>query len=107
MFADDTNLFFTHENIRYLFQTVNKKLENINQWFISKKLSLNIKKTKNSFFHKAFQKEDNLLLSPKLVIKNYETKWTESIRFSCVLLDGKLSWKEHIKYTENKKAKTS
>ena len=40
MFADDTNLFFTHKDIRYLFQIVNQELENINQWFISNKLSL-------------------------------------------------------------------
>ena len=37
MFADDTNLFFTHKDIRYLFQIVNQELENINQWFISNK----------------------------------------------------------------------
>ena len=42
MLADDTNLFFTHNYIRYLFQVVNQELENINQWFISNKLSLNI-----------------------------------------------------------------
>ena len=29
-----TNLFFTHKNIRYLFQIVNQKLENIIPWFI-------------------------------------------------------------------------
>ena len=29
----------------YLFETVNQELENINQLFISNKLSLNIKKT--------------------------------------------------------------
>ena len=52
MFADETNLFFTHKNIRYLFQIVNQELENINQWFISNELSLNIKKTKYTFFHK-------------------------------------------------------
>ena len=51
MFADDTNLFFTHKDIRYLFQIVNQELENINQWFVSNKLSLNIKITKYSFFH--------------------------------------------------------
>ena len=43
MFADDTNLFFTHKDIRYLFQIVNQELENISQWFVSNKLSLNIK----------------------------------------------------------------
>ena len=51
MFADDTNLFFTHKDIRYLHQIVNQELEN-NQWFVSNKLSLNIKITKYSFFHK-------------------------------------------------------
>ena len=49
-FADDTNLFFTHKNIRYLYQIVNQELENINQWFVSNKLSLNIKKNKILIF---------------------------------------------------------
>ena len=31
MFVDDTNLFFSHKDIRYLFQIVNQELENINQ----------------------------------------------------------------------------
>ena len=50
MFADNTNLFFTHEDIRYLFQIVNKELENINQSFIPNKLPLNIKKNQNTHF---------------------------------------------------------
>ena len=31
MFADDIKLFFTHQDIRYLFHGVNQELENINQ----------------------------------------------------------------------------
>ena len=46
MYADDTNLFLTHKDISYLFETVNLQLERINQWFISNKLSLNVSKTK-------------------------------------------------------------
>ena len=72
MFADDTNLFFTHKDIRYLFQIVNQELENINQWFVSNKLSLNIKKPRYSFFHKPIQKENIPLLFPKLIINNQE-----------------------------------
>ena len=49
MFADDTNLFFIHKDIRYLFQIVNQEFENINQWFISNKLSLKMKKQKLIF----------------------------------------------------------
>ena len=45
MFADDINLFYSHQNINDLFSTVNSELECINQWFKANKLSLNIKKT--------------------------------------------------------------
>ena len=42
-----TPTYFLHTKvIKYLFQIVNQELESINQWFISNKLSLNIKKTK-------------------------------------------------------------
>ena len=51
MFADDTNLFYSHSNIDTLFKTVNKELNYINEWFKANKLSLNISKTKYTFFH--------------------------------------------------------
>ena len=38
-----------HNDVRYLFQIVNQELENINQWFISNTLSLNIKKQNTHF----------------------------------------------------------
>ena len=39
----DTNLFSERNDISVLFSTVNRELQNINKWFISNKLSLNIK----------------------------------------------------------------
>ena len=106
MFADESNLIFRHKDMRYLSQIVNQELENINQWFISNKLSLNIKKTKYSFFHKPSQKENIPLLLPKLTINNYEIQWTESIKFFRILLHENLSWKEQIKCNGNKIAKS-
>ena len=53
MFVDDPTYFLHTKILGHLFQIKNQELENINQWFISNKLSLNIKKTKYSFFHKA------------------------------------------------------
>ena len=100
-FSDDK--FFTHKDVRYLFYLINQDLENINQWFISNKLSLNIKKTKYSFFHKPSQKENIPLLLPKLIISNYEIQRTESIKFWGVLLYENLSWKKHVKNTTKKK----
>ena len=49
MFADDTNLFLTHKNISYLFETANLQLERINQWFISNKF-LQLERI-NGLFH--------------------------------------------------------
>ena len=97
--------FLRHKDIRYLFQIVNQELENTNQWSISNKLSPNIKKAKYSFFHKPSQKQNIPLLLPKLIINNYQIQRTGSIKFLQVLLDENLSWKEHIKYNENKIAK--
>ena len=105
MFADDTNLFLTHKDIIYLFETANLQLERINQWFISNKLSLNVSKTKYSFFHKPSKRDDIRLLLPKLNINNSEIERSECLRFLGVLLDGNLCWREYIKYIESKIAK--
>ena len=72
---------------------------NNKQWFISNKLSLNIKKTKYWFFQKPSQKEDIPLLLPKLITNNYEIQPIE-------VFGGFSGWKlkleEHIKCNENK-----
>ena len=46
MFADDTNLFCSHKNIKELFKIMNHELIKIQQWFNANKLSLNIKRNK-------------------------------------------------------------
>ena len=44
MFADNTNLFYFHKNIKTFFQVVNSELKLVNDWFLANKLSLNAKK---------------------------------------------------------------
>ena len=43
MFAGDTNLFYLSNDINTVFLKVNDELQKINEWFISNKLSLNVK----------------------------------------------------------------
>ena len=105
MFVDDTNLFFNHKDSKHLFTVVNNELVNIKDWFTANKLSLNVQKTEYLFFHKPSKKDDIPLCLPKLIINNYEIQRVESIKFLGVLLDQHLTWKEHIKLTENKTAK--
>ena len=56
MFPDGTNFFYSHENIKGLFYTVNSELEKIRQWFKANKLSIDIKKLTLHYFIKFFLK---------------------------------------------------
>ena len=105
MFADDTNFFFEHSNINTLFKTANDELIKINEWFLANKLSLNVGKTEFLLFHKSGKKYSIPSHLPTLKINNHDIERVNTMKFLGVLLDDNLSWKEHIKYLENKIAK--
>ena len=91
MFAVDANLFFVHKDKSAVSSTVNRELQNIIEWFNSKKLSLNVKKMKFSVFHKASKKDDLPLLLPNLFINNQVIKRQSSMKFLSILLDENMS----------------
>ena len=71
---------------------MNKELQNINEWFISYKLSLNVTKTsKFSIFHKASGRDYLPLVLPKLFINIQVIKRQSSIKFLGILLDENLA----------------
>ena len=92
-------------DIKHLCTVVNNKLINIKEWFTANKLSLNVEKTKHSFFSKPSKKDDIPLRLPNLVINNYLIQRQKSIKLLRVFLDQHLTWKEQVKLTENKIAK--
>ena len=97
MYADDTNLFYFNNDIETSFSIVNMELEKISEWFKANKLSLNIKKTIYTLFHKNSTKNDLPLKLPDLKIVNSVLKRQASIKYLGVMLDEKISWKEHTK----------
>ena len=56
------------------FDIVNIEFQKESQWFMSNKLSLNVTKTKYSFFHKPSKKDNIPLVLLKLSICNNEIK---------------------------------
>ena len=105
MFADDTNLFVSAKDIKQLFQTMTKELITIQNWFNANKLSLNVSKTKYSFFHSLFSADNIPLRLPELKIGNTVIKREENMKFLGVLLDENLTWRPHIKCIESKISK--
>ena len=105
MFADDTNLFLSHQNINTLFKIFNEELKKIGDWFKANKLSLNNRKTKYTLFHKKSSKDNLPLKLPALKIADNNIERKTAIKFLGVMLDENISWVEHIRTVETKLAK--
>ena len=43
LFADDTNIHFCHDDMKFLSETINNELAELTQWFLANKLSINLK----------------------------------------------------------------
>ena len=98
-------LFFSHNDIKTLFSTVNEELKKLGVWFIVSRLSLNIKKTKYTFFHKSSVEENIPLKLPDLRISNRSIERKFSTKLLGVMLDEATAWNDHIHVTEKKLAK--
>ena len=105
MFADDTNLFYSHKNLKTLFNIVNEELNKLNNWFTTNKLSLNTGKTKYTFFHKLNLSDNIPLKLPELKINNTIINRERAVKFLGVVIDENLPWKNHIHLIESKIAK--
>ena len=103
LFADDTNLFYSHNNVKELFRTMNAELSHLNDWFCANKLSLNTDKTKYVLFHKAKSKDNLPLVLPDLFINDVKIKSENSLKFLGVMTDENLT---HVELVENKISKS-
>ena len=94
LFADDTNVFFSHKCLETLFQLVNEELAHIAEWFNANKLSLNLDKT-NYILFKSYRKT----IPPgnhKLNINGTTLSEVSSTKFLGVYVDCHLTWEKHI-----------
>ena len=91
LFADDSNLFFSHKNPNILARTVNNELEKVTQWIRANKLSLNLQKTKYMIFSNTIES-----LNSDIILDNTPLENVSHIKFLGITVDNKLSWKPHI-----------
>ena len=84
LFADDTNIFFSHSNLESLSLIVNSELNRLTDWFRANKLSVNIKKS-NFMIFRPRQKRQTLDI--KVYLSNYEIHQVNETVFLGVVLD--------------------
>ena len=90
LFADDTTIYFTHENMNFLEWTVNEDLKLVADWFHANKLTLNIKKTVCMLFTCK-----NTSKSLNIEIDSVKVPLVNHTKFLGLWLDLKLQWNIH------------
>ena len=97
IFADDTNMFITGQDINSVINNVNTELENVVIWLKCNKLSLNVAKSHYMLFStKLSVPEFGIFINGQPIERVKETK------FLGVLIDDKLTWKPHINILKKK-----
>ncbi len=102
MFADDTNLFFSGEDIDKLNYDVNKELIALSLWFKLNKLSLNIKKTNFMLFR---SKSKRIRTDLRISIDGVEVLEVTKAKFLGVIINNTLTWNDHITMIKSKVVK--
>ena len=100
LFADDTNLFYSHKNLNTLTASLNSELSKVANCFKCNELSLNINKTCCMHFSNTNTHNVQLLTSP-ILIDGLPLTIQDSTKFLGVTIDSKLTWDNHIHNISN------
>jgi len=88
-FADDTTLFASSSNLKFLYTKVNQDLRQLGDWFRSNSLTLNVEKSKYILF-RSKRKEVNHI--GHIVLDGEKIERVQSIKFLGVFIDEFLEW---------------
>ena len=100
MYADDANLFKCNKSILKLIDETNDHIQHVIKWFANNKLTLNKNKTQLMIYGPV--QYLNYKEPFKIMIDEHEVIETKSLKFLGIIIDNKLSFKQHINYVSNK-----
>ena len=98
LFADDTHLFTSGDDLDDMYDTANHELNNIAEWLKVNKLSLNVKKTHYMVFSGINSSRSTATRTKNLKIYGEEISEVSKTKFLGVIIDNKLKWQHHIAY---------
>jgi len=95
LFADDTNIFLSHNDVNLLYDIVNVELVALSNWFKTNKLSPYISKTNFMIFTNS-DKFKRMCMEKNVIIDGSTIIGVERCKFLGVIIDDRMSWKPHI-----------
>ena len=105
LYADDTNILFSHPELNHLIDCVNNELVNISTWFKSNKLSLNTDKSNYMIFNNRFSNRTYHDLD--IYIDGNHISRVSYTKFLGVIVDDCLTWNKHNVHVANLVSKYS
>ena len=101
MFADDTNISTNGKTNDELQERINMDLENVHQWLLANKLTLNKDKTEYMIIGSR-QRISNLVTDPKIELGESVIKRVHKSKTLGVIIDEHLLWNHQIQNTVTK-----
>ena len=98
LFADDTAIYYSHDNIHSLQKNINIELRKVALWLNANKLSLNMAKSCFILFHPSQKKLPKI----PLAINDLPIPEKPNVKYLGVILDKHLTWKEHVQHANMK-----
>ena len=96
MFADDTTIYATNEDLTQLISSLKHDFELVIDWFKANKLSLNLAKTNYVIFS---PKNTNIdYANAELVLDGEAIKPVYLAKFLGIFVDNHITWKSHIEH---------
>ena len=92
-FADDTTLYLSNKNLKYLQWCIECDVRSIIDWFRANKLTLNLSKTIYLVFNPPGCKKTSV----ELEFGDVKLKSSAATKFLGVRIDSSLNWNEHLK----------
>ena len=98
LFADDAGLLLADNKLKLLKKLVKTEVKLLHEWLIANQLSLNLTKTNYMLVSNINTLTAKDRKRFKITIGKYTIHEVEKTKYLGVILDNKLSWKEHIEY---------
>lgn len=100
LFADDTALTYTNENINDLYVDMQHDLDLLNFWLYNNQLTLNISKTKYMIIENDNKQIDSSIYNLK--VRGTIIQEVQEIKYLGLYIQNNLKWNRHLKHIKSK-----
>ena len=99
LYADDTNVLVTDENINNLRYKLNNVMTDLQTWFTLNNLIVSTEKTLAMSFHTLQNKKS---VTPQVTFAGRDIPYNSETTFLGIYINENMKWNNHIKYLSSK-----